>query len=163
MRNERERKVDRLSGIGWMIFGAVVAVHAMTMETREYLGATFLTGPGLVPGMIGAAIFLLGGVLFLRGRGGGAIAFIEEVGPDAGRRAAIALALMLVYGIGLIGRIPFGIATFLFVSAFVVAFNLPVADRRGLAILAVKALATGALTALAVSFVFQTVFLVRLP
>jgi hypothetical protein len=162
MENPRERKIDRLSGIGWMVFGAVIVAHAMTMETREYLGATFLTGPGLVPAMIGGSIFLLGLALVLRSMGGEIIAYLEPEGAG-GRRVLIALALMLVYGLGLIGRVHFGLATFLFVTAFVFLFNLPAHGPRAIAILGVKAVVMGALVAVTVSFVFQTIFLVRLP
>lgn len=162
MDNPRERSVDRLSGIGWMVFGAVIVGHALTMETRDYLGATFLTGPGLVPAMIGAAIATLGLVLFLRATKGEVVAFIDPEGAG-GPRVLLALGLMLVYAMVLIGRMPFGVATFLFVTAFVFVFNLPAAGARGLALLGAKAALTGALVAVAVSFVFQTIFLVRLP
>ncbi|QYK41746.1 MAG: tripartite tricarboxylate transporter TctB family protein [Paracoccaceae bacterium] len=162
MQNPRERTVDRLSGIGWMIFGAVIVAHALTMETRDYLGATFQTGPGLVPAMIGGAIAVLGLVMTLRSMGGEVIAYFDAEG-SGGRRVLIALGLMMIYGLGLIGRVHFGVATFLFVTTFVFVFNLPVGGQRALAILGVKAAIAGVLVAVAVSFVFQTVFLVRLP
>lgn len=160
--NQRERRVDRISGFAWIVFGLVIVAHAMTMETRAYLGATFLTGPGLVPALIGGSIALLGLALVLRSSGGDVIAFLEPEGLG-GRRVLVALGLMLIYGLGLIGRMPFGVATFFFVAAFVFVFNLPVAGRRALAILAAKALVTGALVAVIVQFVFETIFLVRLP
>lgn len=162
MQNNRERAADRLSGVGWIVFGVVIVGHALTMETRDYLGATFLTGPGLVPAMIGAAIAALGLVLLLRSSGGEAATDFEE-GGLGGRRVAAALALMLIYGLGLIGRIDFELATFLFVTAFVVVFNLPAGSGKRLAVLVAKAAATGLATALVVSFVFETIFLVRLP
>jgi len=163
MNNQREASADRLSGLGWVLFGTIIIVHALTMETRDYLGATFLTGPGLVPAMIGGAIVILGAVLFLRSRKGEVVAYFNTAETHAGRRVAIALTLMLIYGVGLIGRMPFGPATFLFVTAFVIAFNLPLETRRALALLVAKAALTGALTAFIVVFVFENVFLVRLP
>jgi putative tricarboxylic transport membrane protein len=163
MNHDRERSADRWSGIGWIVFGVVIVVHASMMETREYLGATFLTGPGLVPAMIGTAIALLGLVLFLRGRRGEVMAYFEDFDLESARRVAVALALMLIYGLGMIGTFPFVLATFLFVTAFVMVFNLPVSGTRAIAMLAVKAATTGAVTAFTVDFVFQTVFLVRLP
>lgn len=159
MENPRERRIDRLSGIGWMIFGTIIVGHAMTMETREHLGATFLTGPGLVPAMIGAAIAVLGLVLALRDE---PVGYLEPEGAG-GRRVLAALGLMMVYALILIGRMPFGVATFLFVTAFVFVFNLPAGGPRGMAILGAKAAVTGALVAVMVGFVFETIFLVRLP
>ena len=162
MQSERERMADRLSGIGWIVFGTVIVVHAMMMETRDYLGATFLTGPGLVPALIGGAIIILGATLLLRSLRGEVMAYFDEAGAG-GKRIVIALALMLVYGLVLIGRVPFGIATFLFVTTFVFVFNLPVRGLRGTALLAAKAAVTGGVAALVIGFVFETVFLVRLP
>ena len=163
MQNQRERKADRLSGIGWIIFGTVIVVHALMMETRDYLGATFVTGPGLVPALIGGGIAILGAVMLLRSFHGEVAAYFDDAGPGAGRRVAISLALMLVYGLGMIGRVPFWLATFLFVTAFVLAFKLPVRGTRAFALLAAKAALTGALTAVTISFVFEAIFLVRLP
>lgn len=163
MRNERERTADLWSGIGWIVFGVIIVVHASMMETRTHLGATFLTGPGLVPGMIGSAIAVLGVVLVARSLRGQVVPWFAELGEGSGRRVAMALALMLVYGIGLIGSIRFEIATFLFVTAFVIVFNLPQPGPRALALLGAKAAATGLLTAAAISFVFVNMFLVRLP
>lgn len=162
MQTLRERKIDRLSGLGWIVFGAIIVAHSMTMEIRTHLGATFQTGPGLVPAMIGGALMVLGLVLVVRSWRGEVIGYLDAEGAG-GRRVLVALGLMLVYGLVLIGRIPFGIATFLFVTSFVMAFNLPAANNKALAILAAKAVVTGFLVALAVQFVFESIFLVRLP
>lgn len=163
MHNDRERSADRRGGIGWIVFGLIIIVHASMMETREYLGATFLTGPGIVPALIGGAIVVLGLAMLLRSMRGEVIAYFQESEFQSGRRVATALALMLFYGLVLIGTIPFALATFVFVTAFILVFNLPVAGRPALAKLVAKAVATGAVTAVTVSFVFQTLFLVRLP
>ena len=163
MQNEREKRADRLSGIGWILFGAVLVVHALMMETRDYLGATFLTGPGLVPALIGASIAILGAVLVLRGMRGQVLAYFDTNAAHSGRRVAIALVLTLTYGLGMIGRMPFTIATVVFVTAFVFLFNLPVSSRRDAAVLAGKAALTGVVTAFVIAFVFETIFLVRLP
>lgn len=163
MSEQRERKADLLSGIGWIVFGGVIFVHAMMMETREYLGATFTTGPGFVPGLIGIAIAILGIAMVLRSLRGQVLAYFDDVDGHAGRRVAMALALLLVYGVGMIGRMPFWLATALFVTSFTFVFNLPVRGTRELVLTFGKAALTGVLTAAAVSYIFQTVFLIRLP
>lgn len=163
MQNDRERSADRLSGIGWIVFGAVLVISSLMMETRTYLGATFTTGPGFVPGLIGLAILVLGVAMLVRSLRGEAIAYFEAVDPAMWWRVPLALGLMLVYALGLVGRVPFGVATFLFLTAFIVAFNLPVPTRGKLGMLLVKAAVTGAATAVTIVFTFQTLFLVRLP
>jgi putative tricarboxylic transport membrane protein len=74
------------------------------------------------------------------------------------------VALCLGYAGLLVGRVPFWLATFGFVLAFVILFEWPLATAPGarvrrLLIALVYALAV----AVAVTLVFQEVFLVRLP
>jgi hypothetical protein len=73
------------------------------------------------------------------------------------------LLLMLIYSIGLVGRVNFGIATFLFIAAFIVLFNLPANGRMALAKLTAKAAATAAITAVVVVLTFRELFYIRLP
>ena len=77
---------------------------------------------------------------------------------------ALAVALTLGYAGGLVGRVPFWLATGLFVFAFAALFEwLEAGGRaprpRGLA----AAAALAVVAAAAVSWVFRYVFLVRLP
>ena len=67
------------------------------------------------------------------------------------------LALCLGYAIGLVGRAPFWLATFLFVTTFIAIFEYPARRRMAFAPL------FGAATSLVVSYLFEAVFLVRLP
>jgi hypothetical protein len=71
---------------------------------------------------------------------------------------------MMVFIVGLIGRMPFWVAAAIFVAAFVAAFEWrPGLDGRarvrGLAVAVVQGVVTGIL----VTLVFERVFLVRLP
>jgi putative tricarboxylic transport membrane protein len=76
------------------------------------------------------------------------------------RRALGSVALCLVYALGLLGRLPFEWATGLFVFGFVVAFGLERARPwRSLAGAATMAVCT----AVAVTLLFERLFLVRLP
>lgn len=128
------------------------------MDRFESMGGTLYTAPGLVPGLYGALMMLLGAALLLRAPRPAA----AEAGDD-GRllngRVAGALLLMLVYAAGLIGRVPFGVATAVFVAAFCAWFNTDAPPRRRYA----TAAALGLGTALVVVLVFERVFLVRLP
>jgi len=81
-------------------------------------------------------------------------------------RVGAFLALGLVYAAGLVGRggIPFWLATFVFVSVFILAFDWTRRRDAGQTAKGVLfAVAIGAGTAFVVSYVFQVVFLVRLP
>ncbi|RYF65050.1 MAG: tripartite tricarboxylate transporter TctB family protein [Comamonadaceae bacterium] len=150
---------DMLGGAGWMAFGAAILFEALRMDRFEQMGATLYTMPGFVPGMIGGVLMLLGAVLALRGWSRRP-ATAERAAPLLNGRMLWTLALTLVYAAGLIGRVNFIAATALFVGAFVWLFTPEDASRRRRWIFAV---ATGVLSALVVGFVFEDIFLVRLP
>jgi Tripartite tricarboxylate transporter TctB family len=122
-----------------------------TMDRLERHGAALYTAPGLVPGLLGLVILCLGIALAARHRQ-----------ADASLRAgwaqtALVLALCLGYAIGLVGRAPFWLATLVFVSAFIALFEYP--SRRRMAVAPLY----GAATSLVVTWLFESVFLVRLP
>lgn len=75
-------------------------------------------------------------------------------------RTLVTLGVCLGYALGLVGRVPFWLATGLFVLAFVGWFGFERArPARSVAIAAATALVTSA----AVTLLFERVFLVRLP
>jgi putative tricarboxylic transport membrane protein len=120
--------------------------------------------PGLVPGALGSIILALGTALLMRAAraGGWRLAGLRVEGGPGTQRLVLALVLCLGYAAGLVGRIPFWLATFLFVTAFVVLLEWAQAKGprwRRLLIAAVY----GAAVSAAVTLVFQEVFLVRLP
>lgn len=155
-------RYDLISGIVLALFGAFIAIESWRMPRLEERGIDPWTAPGTVPGVLGVALAILGIVLAIRGRGGlGQPADI--VGTGAGRtRFVLALALNLVYALALIGRLPFWLATFLYLTAFMFIFGLeanrPGALMRGLMIVIVAGAATAA-----VVYLFETLFLVILP
>ena len=164
-------KADFVTGLVLTTLGIATLVESLRMPRFEHLNINPYTVPGLVPGMLGAIILILGAALFLRAaRAGGWRLFARA--PDAtawwadpgARRLLLSVALCLAYAAGLVGRLPFGLATFLFVAAFVVLFEWPLAagrsDRRRRVLFA---LVFAALVSAAVTWVFQNVFLVRLP
>ena len=152
---------DLWGGAGWAGFGLLIVAASWRMERFESMGAQLYTMPGFVPGMLGGVVLLLGLVLMLRGwRRSLREAAAEPAERLINRRIAITLVLSLVYAGLLIGRAPFWLVTGLFVAAFVAAFAPEdQAPRRRLLV----AVATGVLTSAVVTFVFQHIFLVRLP
>jgi hypothetical protein len=150
---------DLGGGVGWMVFGLAILVASWRMDRFESMGATLYTAPGFVPAIFGFSLVLLGAVLAWRGWSARHAAGGVEAEPLLSRRIALMLALTLAYAAGMVGRLPFWLATSLFVAAFTAAFadTLPPARR------AITALASGVLTTLAVLVVFERIFLVRLP
>jgi hypothetical protein len=164
-------KADFITGLVFMALGGATVAECLRMPRFEHLHVNPYTAPGLVPGILGAIILALGAVLCLRAaRAGGSR--LAERAPDARplladpgtRRLLLSAILCLGYAGGLIGRLPFWLATFVFVAGFVVLFEWPLAAdgsdrlRRGL-----FAVVLAAAVSAAISLVFQEIFLVRLP
>ncbi|MBP7566604.1 MAG: tripartite tricarboxylate transporter TctB family protein [Burkholderiaceae bacterium] len=160
---------DLVGGAGWIVFGLLILGESLRMDRFAQMGSTLYTMPGFMPGLIGATLIVLGLALCLRGwhrrrlaqTAAAARAGADEPAPPLlNGRVLATLALTLIYAVGLIGRVHFVLATTLFASAFVWTFTPPEVSpvRR-----AVGAVVAGLLTALAVFFIFEDVFLVRLP
>ena len=154
----------------FFVFGATVAWLAFLMPRYADQKGEIYTAPGLVPGFYGVVIFLLSIWLAVRAVRQGALqAHGKEGGGSTPKgtsdlRLAGAAALGLVFVVGLIGRVPFWLASAIFVAMFTILFEWqsgqpwPVRVRRiGEAVL------LGLATGVAVSLVFEKVFYVRLP
>jgi putative tricarboxylic transport membrane protein len=165
----RRNAADLVSGIVLVLLGLAVLYGSWTMPRLEERGVHPLTVPGLVPGLLALALLACGAMLAAGAwRGGNLRAGLAALAalaasPQAGR-VATALALVLVYTLGLVGWLPFWLATALFVLAFIVAFELllvakrpPLARTLGWAAAVALAAGVGAV------LVFERGFLVRLP
>ena len=158
---------DLLSALVWMVLGAAIAVGAWRMDRLEHLHINQYEIPGLVPGLLGFAVLVLGLALAVRAVGQGALRQrLPSLALGAHQRMLLIFAAMLGYSLLLVGRgIPFWLATFVFVSAFIFFF-----DRERQADLGrstprqlMLALICGAVTSATVSLAFQNIFYVRLP
>jgi putative tricarboxylic transport membrane protein len=155
-----------------VLFAAGVAIiYAAWRMPRfqEQLGQIY-TAPGLVPALYGFVIVVLALWLAARAIGRGALepaAGTASRAPREGHsnaRLVLAIVLCLAFAVGMVGRLPFWLATFLFVATFIVLFELmPAASRSGRIRSIISALIQAALVAAAVTLVFQEIFLVRLP
>ncbi len=151
-------RADLWGGAVWIAVGAVIVFESLRMERFESMGATVYTYPGFVPGMIGTVVALLGLVLMARGWRARAVA--GEAQPLFNPRVLIALGLALAYCLLLLTRVHFVAATAVFVAAFTFLFTDP-ADARARRLMVAGI--SGVITSLVVFFVFQEIFLVRLP
>jgi hypothetical protein len=130
-----------------------------------------VTVPGLLPGLLGIAMILLGGIMALRSWRRGAFTLpLPAATPhqrEERRRVAIAVALCCGYGIVLVGHgIPFWLASSLYVTASILLFQrigADPADRRLTARAWAKAVTIGVAASVITWLVFEQVFLVRLP
>jgi hypothetical protein len=163
-------RADLLSACLWIAFGVLVAAGSWNMDRLAHLHINKYEIPGLVPGLLGAAIVVLGVLLALRSIRRGAlrpvIAAAAEVAPGARRRMAAVFAAMLAYSLVLVGHgLPFWLATGAFVTAFIFFFDrerqtaLGRSTARQLLLAALCGIATSAV----VTLVFQDIFYVRLP
>ncbi len=144
-------------------------VESLAMPRYEDLSVNPYTVPGIVPGLLSAGLLALATILLVRSivRGGwrlGAGGARRWLTGAAARRLSLSLVLTLGYAAGLVGRLPFWLATGLFLFVFIVLFEwhggLP---ARARAIALAIALGEAVLVTVAVTLVFQELFLVRLP
>jgi putative tricarboxylic transport membrane protein len=161
---------DLQGGIAWTALGCVIVLLSWQMDRMTQQGATLHTAPGLWPGIVGAVLALLGGMLVLR-----SWRRAQHVGWDAAETDdtryaplpsfALASAMFFVYALLLVGRgLPFWLGTALFVTAFVALFQYTERKAAGKLLRGfVVALACGVLTAAIVTLVFEQLFYVRLP
>jgi len=163
-------RVDLWIAAVFFVFGCAAAGLAFRMPTYADQKGEIYTAPGLVPGFYGIVIILLSVWLAVRAVNQGALRGRSETAAPAGPKTASDLRLVLAAGlglffvVGLIGRVPFWLASATFVAMFTMLFEWrrgqpwPVRARR-MAEAALLGLATGA----AVTLVFERVFYVRLP
>ncbi len=179
---------DLVTGAAWLAVSIGIIIGAWRMDRLEHLAATIYTVPGLVPGLLGAALALMSLLLILRGVRGGALRALPgkvDPGFPKGNAANIesrqaqwprirlvdhwrliaALALALAFSVGLLGRgLPFWLAAALYVAAMVFVFQYEDRRRDGTLLRgAAFAAVFGAISGLVVHFAFQDIFLVRLP
>jgi hypothetical protein len=162
---------DLKDAIGWIVLGAAILVGSITMDRLEQQNINPVTVPGLLPGLLGIAMMLLGGVMAIRSLRRGAL---TQATPPATahqreerKRVWIAVILCTGYGVVLIGHgIPFWLASTIYVTASILIFQRISQDpgERRLNLRAwVKALAIAASCSVITWLVFEKLFLVRLP
>jgi hypothetical protein len=160
-------RADFWSSLVWIALGLAILVISLQMDRLERFQASIYTAPGLVPGLLGIAIAFMGAILLLRALRGGALR------KDTPRRLVLrdhwrlifSLGLSLAYALVVVASaLPFWLLTAIYVATFVFVFQY--AERRaagqvprGIAVAVVHGLLAGWL----IQYVFEELFLVRLP
>ena len=161
-------RADLKDAAAWLALGAAILAGSASMDRLADQGINPYTPPGLLPGLLGIALLLLGGLLAWRSLRQGALApGAREAPRRGGLRVALVIGLCVAFDTALVGHgLPFWAAAALFVAVAILA--LQGGERRAAGReLTPKAVLAAALAGLgaggAVTLVFQQVFLVRLP
>jgi hypothetical protein len=161
-------RADLLTALVLVGLGLLVFYLSWTMPRLEARHIHPATIPGLVPMLLGAALTLCGALLAvhslrIEGRGGWQGLARLFAGREAMRVGAV-LALALLHTLVLVGRLPFWAASMLFIFAFIVLFEVYVTDKpTRLPSSVLWGLAIAIVAGGGIFYVFERIFLVRLP
>lgn len=164
-------KADFVTSLVLLAFSVAVILLSLELPRLEHRDINPWTAPGIVPGGIGVIIGLMSLALLGRSlrQGGFRLGITREKIREAGRnaqvrRASVTILLCLLYAFGMVGLLPYPVATLLFVFVFVVLFEYDrsISPRRQ-GPMFLKAFIEALLVSAAVSSLFYYVFLVRLP
>ena len=164
-------KADFYTALVLMVLGIGIVEESWRMPRFSDLGQSIWSSPGITPGMIGLVLAAMGAVLFLRSR---AVLRATPEGEGGGfdkaawARTGFTLLLCLAFGVGLVGRIPFQLASFLFMVVFIISFDFhdnrdAYRDRLRMVRRVVVAVVIAGAAAWGISKIFQDIFFVRLP
>lgn len=158
------RKADLITGVVLLALAAAVIYGGWAMDRLEIRRIHPASIPGLVPLGLGIALALAATALVVRAYRAPHEPGEQVAQGDRHTRLAVTLALCVLYACGLIGHVPYELATGLFVFAFIAVFEWPDAGRAGKRIRGlVTALIQAVVVAGVVSIGFEKLFLVRLP
>jgi Tripartite tricarboxylate transporter TctB family len=158
---------DLISAVAWLAVAVAIVVLSWRMDRLAHLQISIYAAPGFVPGVLGAALALMAAVLFVRTIRQGALADARwpALGLRPHWRLLVVLGLSLAFAAGVVGSgVPFWLAAALYTAAFVFVFRI--ADGGGgeaMMRAAAVAVVHGAVSGVIIHYVFQELFLVRLP
>jgi putative tricarboxylic transport membrane protein len=159
---------DRLTALILFALGAAMAVGGYYMDRLEIRQIHPASIPGLLPMILGAALALCAVLLFTSAQQLSDPKSDEEVqrGWAFGNLSDLGFTAIYTvgYALGLVGRLPFEVATAIFIAVFVLHFTYKSdAQPRGKMMAVGGALVYAGLCSVAVSALFRYAFLVRLP
>jgi putative tricarboxylic transport membrane protein len=171
MDERKMNKADFVTSIVLIAFSVAVVVLSLQMPRLEHRNVNPYTVPGIVPGFLGVVVGILSIVLLVRSivRGGWRLEITRaSLGSffrsEAAWRLALTIGLCVIYGIVLVGTLPYWLATGIFIFVFILAFELKLKEplagqwKRFLFAIIVAVLATAI-----IAVMFRYLFLVDLP
>lgn len=161
-------RADLLTAVVLVILGLAIFYYAYTMPRLEARRIHPATIPGLVPMALSAILVLLGGLLGVKawkGQGDGSWAdFFAVFRTLEAARAVAALAMVLIFALGLVGWLPFWAASMLFLFAFIVTMEAVLTSEQvNLPKTLIWASVTAIVAGAGIYYLFAELFLVRLP
>lgn len=161
-------RADLVIGVVLWLLGLAVVYGSWTMPRLEQRHIHPSTIPGLVPGLLGIGLVFCSAMLTLKAlrtpAPGGWAGFFGIFPTLAGARVTALVVMVLIHTLGLVGRIPFWAAGALFIFSFICVFELwltsnPKPWKSTLA----WAVGIGLGAGIGIHYVFERIFLVRLP
>jgi putative tricarboxylic transport membrane protein len=171
MQQKNMAKADFVTSIVLLLFGITILIMSIQMPRYEGLGVNPYSVPGIVPGLLGVILLILSLILLIRSiirKGyhlGLSIEIVNQYFKDEStRNFLIALILSLVYGALLLTRIPYSLATALYILFFILIFEYRPKEsmssqKKTILYSLVEAISVSA----GVTLVFRYLFLVDLP
>lgn len=164
-------KADLITGLVLILFSLAVIEESWRMPRLADLGVRPESAPGLVPGILGIVLLIFGSVLTVRSlrRGGHHLGFSREgfrqtLSRPRNLRLIATLVLCVGYANIMIGRMPYWLATGIFIFLFIAIFEWRRdADRRARLRSLAFAIGISVTMTAAVTWVFSNAFLVTLP
>ena len=171
MQQKNMAKADFVTSIGLSSFGLAILILSIQMPRYEGLGVNPYSVPGVVPGLLGLILLILGLVLLIRSimrKGyqlGLTIDIIKQYFKDEStRNFLLALIFSLVYGVFLLTRIPYSLATGLYILFFILVFEYrPKENMSSQKKTILYSLVEAIFVSAGVTLVFRYLFLVDLP
>jgi putative tricarboxylic transport membrane protein len=159
------RRGELVDAAIWAVLGSGIVIASWRMDRLESLNINPWSAPGLTPGVVGALMILLALALALQTRR--VAADPAESAPPAGsaRRTFTAAMLCVLFAGLTLGRgLPFVVEGAVFVFVFTAIFSWTAwREERRVARGVVQALVVAVLACVSIAWLFESVFLVRLP
>lgn len=154
-------RADQVTALVFFVLGVAMTIGGYTMDRLEVRQIHPASIPGLVPMALGGLLAVCAVGLWLGARG-------REDGPVSDdvslKNLGFAALYTVVYALGLVGRMPFELATWIFITVFVLHFTRErLAEGRHPAVWFGSAVLYAVICSGAVAALFRYAFLVRLP
>lgn len=154
-------RADQVSALIFFVLGVAMTIGGYTMDRLEVRQIHPASIPGLVPMILGGLLAACAVGLWLGARKRADGPATDDVSL---KNLGFAALYTVVYALGLVGRMPFELATGIFITVFVLHFTHErLAEGRHPAIWIGGAVFYAVVCSAGVAALFRHAFLVRLP
>lgn len=155
---------DKISSIIFGLLGTSMLIGGFQMDRLESRQIHPASIPGLVPMMLGVALIVCSVLLYYEAQHARSTLDDNDSTSGSWNDLIICALMSCIYAIGLVGWLPFYLATGIYITSFILYFSrqkLSLPKTRVKTI--ITALIIGPAAAIAISTLFRFGFLVRLP